>query len=72
MDCRYGRDALMGVSSWFIRNMPETLKELVIQYQDARYLSSFSAAVRELIETHPEIAKRVHRAYADGDSSLER
>jgi hypothetical protein len=44
--------------------MPPELRSLVAGYQSDRRKQSFSAALVELIETHPEIAKQAAKVYA--------
>jgi hypothetical protein len=44
--------------------LPEGLILLVKNYQDARSKPTFSAAIIELLETHPGIAIQVERVYA--------
>jgi len=44
--------------------MPEPLHHIVKSYQDDMHFTSFSSAVRRLLETHPEIAKRIEKVYA--------
>lgn len=44
-------------------SLPEGLRVLVELYQKDRCLPSFSGALRELLETHPEIAKRASALY---------
>lgn len=60
MDCGNGPVAKQDV---LIRGMPSPLAEIVKRYQNARGLTSFRAAVIELIETHPRIAETVTAVY---------
>ena len=50
-------------SNWFLSNMPEPLAEMVRQYQVDMAIPAFSYAVRMLLETHPDIARRVRDLY---------
>ncbi len=59
-----GRDGFVAVFTHF----PVGLRYLVEAYQKDRNLISFSAALRELLETHPEIASRARKMYAEMDA----
>lgn len=54
-----------------VRNVPRGLKLMVESYQYDRCLQSLSRAVIELLETHPEVDKRVRAMYDQGVEHLE-
>lgn len=54
----------MDSRNWLVSGMPEPLHHIVKSYQDDMHFTSFSSAVRRLLETHPEIAKRIEKVYA--------
>ena len=56
-----GRDRIV---TW--TKLPTGLRYLVECYQSDRQLPTLSEAIRELIETHPAIAERLERVYAEG------
>lgn len=49
--------------NWLVVNMPEGLRYILEQYRSDRKLRSFSATVKELLETHPEVVSRVNQIY---------
>lgn len=53
----------MDRGNWFVNGMPEPLRYLVEQYEKDMLLPSFSMAIRRLLETHPDIAKRADSLY---------
>jgi len=55
--------------NWLLSRMPEPLADIVKIYQEDRQLPSFSYAIKELLETHPEIARRVNTLYTVGSES---
>lgn len=59
----------MDCGNWFVTGMPAPLREIVETYQDDMHFPSFSSAVRRLLETHPDIVKRIERVYAGSKSS---
>lgn len=61
MDC--GDRALTNRISFPI-TIPIPLRMILESYQSDRGIVSLNATVKELLETHPEIAKRVERLYA--------
>lgn len=44
--------------------LPHVLILMIRRYQKTRNLASFTAAVTELLETHPSIAAEVDKVYA--------
>lgn len=46
-------------------NIPEGLKFLVDRYRNDRGIISFTAAVKELLETHPAIAQEAMKVYSE-------
>lgn len=57
--------------NWLVSNMPEPLADIVKLYQNNRHLASFSSAVKELLETHPELTRIMNTVYATGVEHLE-
>jgi hypothetical protein len=55
-----GRDGFVAFQLW----LPSELRDIVSQYKMDRKSTSLNAAIRELIETHPEIARRVAIMYS--------
>ena len=53
-------------SNWMLSNMPEPLRVICTSYMIDRCLPSFSYAIKELLETHPEIARRANEVYNGG------
>lgn len=47
--------------------VPRELKFLVILYQRASRMQSFSEAMRRLLETHPELTKVADRLYTHSE-----
>lgn len=54
-----------------IKSFPRPLQFIIQDYQKDRLLPSFSRALLELLETHPEIDKRIKAIYASGVEHLE-
>lgn len=57
--------------NWLVSNMPEPLHDIVELYQNNRHLPSFSYAIKELLETHPELTRLMNAVYAGGVEHLE-
>jgi hypothetical protein len=58
-----------GLAKVIHMTVPEELHQIVILYQNRRRLVSISAAVRELLETHPAIDSIVQGLY-NGTNTL--
>lgn len=58
-----GGNGSVKTANWLLSKMPEPLRDICEAYRRDRCLPSFSYAVKELIETHPEIAKRINAMY---------
>jgi hypothetical protein len=48
-----------GTVDVMIRSMPLELRTMIERYQNVRRMSSFSRAVIELLETHPEVRQLI-------------
>ena len=48
----------------YARGIPAELKYLISRYQQRKRLASFSLAVRNLLETHPDLAAIAAELYA--------
>lgn len=55
------------VSNWLLSSMPDPLRDICTEYMKDMCFPSFSYAIRRLIETHPEIDRRVKAVYAEKD-----
>jgi hypothetical protein len=64
MDGRNGSDKVV----LYVR-IPPPLNWLVEDYQASRQIASKNQAIIELLETHPEIARRARALYTQEESS---
>lgn len=51
--------------NWLLSSMPTPLRDICMEYMRDMQLPSFSYAIRSLLESHPEIDRRVKAMYAD-------
>lgn len=54
----------MDCGNWFVTGMPQPLRLIVMSYQEDMHMTSFSQAVRRLLETHPDVDKRIADLYS--------
>lgn len=65
-----GRDGALNERYSYPLSIPEPLRDLVKMYQKDMHIVSFNQALRTLLETHPEIDKRVRELYALSSTSV--